>query len=238
MAPGEAEAPPPMPAESDLPPPPELPPIAKGESPPAAVLGVLGVPEVMRASTAAQAVEKVIGERRSKLNDDAQKEQQAWRDMQQALANDRAKLTPDQIRARERALQERITNAQRTFRERNRVIQEAAQYALAQIERTLVTVIRQVAGVARHEPGAAPLAGGAERQPVRHHPAGGRAAQQGAARGGGAAGGRLALGDGGRAEEDEARRRDRAGQAGGAPPSRPQPATPAEPAKPAPAPAQ
>ena len=145
MAPGEAEAPLPMPAESDLPPPPELPPIAKGESPPAAVLGVLGVPEVMRASTAAQAVEKVIGGRRSKLNDDAQKEQQAWRDMQQALANDRGKLTPDQIRARERALQERITNAQRTFRERNRVIQEAAQYALAQIERTLVLVIRQVA---------------------------------------------------------------------------------------------
>ncbi len=144
-APGEAEAPPPMPAESDLPPLPELPPVAKGESPPAAVIGVLGVPEVMRASTAAQAVEKIIGQRRSKLNDDAQKEQQAWRDMQQALANDRAKLTPDQIRARERALQERITNAQRTFRERNRIIQEAAQYALAQIERTLVSVIRQVA---------------------------------------------------------------------------------------------
>ncbi len=145
VAPGEAEAPLPMPAESDLPPAPELPPVAKGESPPAAVIGVLGVPEVMRASTAAQAVEKIISERRSKLNDDAQKEQQAWRDMQQALANDRGKLTADQIRSRERALQERITNAQRTFRERNRIIQEAAQYALAQIERTLVSVIRQVA---------------------------------------------------------------------------------------------
>ncbi len=62
--------------------------------------------------------------------------------MQQALANDRAKLSPEQIRARERELQERITNAQRNFRERNRVIQQAAQYGLAQIERTLVAVIR------------------------------------------------------------------------------------------------
>ena len=42
-------------------------------------------------------------------------------------------------------MQERITNAQRQFRDRNRVIQEAAQYSLAQIERTLIAVIRQVA---------------------------------------------------------------------------------------------
>jgi Skp family chaperone for outer membrane proteins len=145
MAPPEPEQPPPPPSNADLPPPPELPPIAKGEAPPAAVIGVLGVPDVMHASTAAQEVEKIIGARRSKLNDDAQKEQAAWRDMQQSLANDRTKLSADQIRARERDLQERITNAQRTFRERNRIIQEAAQYALAQIERTLVSVIRQVA---------------------------------------------------------------------------------------------
>jgi Skp family chaperone for outer membrane proteins len=143
--PGDAAEAMPPPQNYDLPPAPELPPIPKGEAPPAAVIGVLGVPEVMRASTAAQAVEKVIGERRNKLNEDAQKEQGVWRDMQQALVNDRAKLSADQIRTRERELQERITNAQRTFRERNRIIQEAAQYALQQIERTLVGVIRQVA---------------------------------------------------------------------------------------------
>ena len=62
----------------------------------------------------------MIGERREKLNEDAQKEQAAWRDLQQALANDRGKLTPEQIRARERELQDRITKAQRKFRERNR----------------------------------------------------------------------------------------------------------------------
>jgi Skp family chaperone for outer membrane proteins len=99
----------------------------------------------MRASAAAQQVEKAIGERRTKLNEDAQKEQAVWREMQQALANDRAKLSAEQIRTRERELQDRITNAQRQFRERNRIIQEAAQYALAQIERTLIAVIRQVA---------------------------------------------------------------------------------------------
>ncbi len=50
---------------------------------------------------------------------------------------------PNSSRTRERELQERITNAQRQFRERNRIIQEAAQYALAQIERTLISVIRR-----------------------------------------------------------------------------------------------
>ncbi len=138
----QPQSPPPQQA---LPPPPDLPALPKGQTPPAAVIGVMGVPEVMRASSAAQQVEKIIGERRQKLNDDAQKEQAAWRDMQQALVNDRGKLNADQARARERQLQERITNSQRVFRERGRIIQEAAQYALAQIERTLIAVIRQVA---------------------------------------------------------------------------------------------
>ena len=141
--PDTAEAPPPL--QPQLPPPPELPTLPKGAAPPAAVIGVMGVPDVMRASSAAQAIEKTIGQRREALNLDAQKEQAAWREMQQALQADRAKLSPDQVRARERALQERITNAQRQFRDRGRIIQEAAQYALAQIERTLIAVIRQVA---------------------------------------------------------------------------------------------
>jgi Skp family chaperone for outer membrane proteins len=128
-----------------LPPVPDLPPLPKGTPPPSPVIGVMGVPEVMRASSAAQQVEKIIGERREKLNQDAQKEQGVWREMQQALANDRGKLSPEQIRARERELQDRITNAQKSFRDRNRIIQEAAQYALGQIERTLIAVIRQVA---------------------------------------------------------------------------------------------
>ena len=144
--PAEVATPPQSPPpQQALPPPPNLPALPKGQTPPAAVIGVIGVPEVMRASSAAEQTEKTIGERRQKLNDDAQKEQAAWRDMQQALVNDRGKLSADQTRARERQLQERITNSQRIFRERGRVIQEAAQYALAQIERTLIAVIRQVA---------------------------------------------------------------------------------------------
>ena len=54
-------------------------------------------------------------------------------------------MTPDQVRTKERELQERITNAQQSFRDRNRIIQETAQYSLSQIERTLIGVIRQVA---------------------------------------------------------------------------------------------
>ena len=99
----------------------------------------------MRASTAAQEIERVIGERRRKLNDDAQKEQAAWRDIQQQLGAQRGNASQDQLRAKERELQERITSAQRKFRDRNRVIQEALQYSLAQIERTLAGVLQQVA---------------------------------------------------------------------------------------------
>ena len=133
------------PIDVPLPPPPEIPPLPKGAAPPGAVIGVLGVPEVMHASTAAQAVERTIGERREKLSADAQKEQLAWRDLQQSLVSQRATLKEDQVRARERELQDRITNAQKSFRDRNTLIQQAAQYSLGQIERTLIVVIRQVA---------------------------------------------------------------------------------------------
>ncbi len=140
----QAENEPPS-APVTLPPVPDLPPLPRVTSPPAAVIGVLGIPDIMRASAAAQQIEKAIGERREKLNEDAQKEQGAWRDLQQQLANQRATLTPEQIRNKERELQDRITNAQKLFRDRNRIIQEAGQYGLAQIERMLIAVIRQVA---------------------------------------------------------------------------------------------
>ena len=131
-------------AQIPQPPVPDLPALPRGTTPPVAVIGVLGVPEIMHGATAAQQVERVIGERREKLNQDAQKEQAAWREMQQGVSAQRTTLPPDQIRAKERELQDRITNAQKSFRDRNRIIQEAAQYALGQIERNLIGVIRQV----------------------------------------------------------------------------------------------
>jgi Skp family chaperone for outer membrane proteins len=109
------------------------------------VIGIIAVPDVMRASSAAQQIERVIGERRQKLNEDAQKEQVAWREIQQQIVAQRGSLTPDQIRAKERDLQARITDTQRRFRDRNRIIQEAVQYSLAQIERTLSGVLQQIA---------------------------------------------------------------------------------------------
>ena len=92
-----------------LPPPPEVPPLPKGPTPPAAIVGVLSLADVVRASTAFQQADKEFVTRRQKLNEDAQKEQQTLTNLNQALANDRPKLTPEQIRQREKELQDRIT---------------------------------------------------------------------------------------------------------------------------------
>jgi Skp family chaperone for outer membrane proteins len=119
--------------------------LARGTTPPTGIIGVIGVPEVMRASSAAQQVDRIIGERREKLNEDAQKEQATWRDLQQQLAAQSATMSPEQKRTRERELQDRITNSQKLFRDRTKIIQDAAQVGVGQIERTLVAVIRQVA---------------------------------------------------------------------------------------------
>jgi Skp family chaperone for outer membrane proteins len=127
------------------PPVPALPALAKGTPPPTAVVGVLGVPDVMRESNAAQIIQRVIGARKEKLRLDIDRAQATWREMEQALQNDAPHLTPDQGRARERALRERVNADRKALQDRNRIISEAGQVALNQIESTLVAVIRQVA---------------------------------------------------------------------------------------------
>lgn len=129
-----------------LPPVPPSPDIPHGVAPPVPVIGVISVPDVMRLSSAAQQAEHVLGARRDDLARDAQKEQGGWRDEQQKLQAQAKNLPSDQIQQRERHLQERVISAQRDFRNRNRIIQEAAQVSLGQIERELVQIIRQVAG--------------------------------------------------------------------------------------------
>jgi Skp family chaperone for outer membrane proteins len=124
---------------------PDLPPLLHENPPPAPVIGVIGVPDVLQASTAAQGVDKEIQQRRSALTAEAEKEQELWRRTQEALADPRAHFSPDDLRAREMQLQSRIATDQLAFRNQEARIQAAAQVALGQIERTLIAVIRQVA---------------------------------------------------------------------------------------------
>jgi Skp family chaperone for outer membrane proteins len=128
-----------------LPPAPDVPPIAKGPATPAAIVGILSVPDVLRVSSAYQAAYKELNGRAQKLNEDAQKEQASLRDLGQAFGTERARLGPEQIRAKEREIQDRAAEAQRKFGERNRIIQEAGQYVMAQINRTMEQVAQQVA---------------------------------------------------------------------------------------------
>jgi Skp family chaperone for outer membrane proteins len=128
-----------------LPPAPEIPPIPKGPPTPAAIVGIVSIPDALRVSTAYQQADKAFNERHKKLDEDAQKEQVALRDLGQQLATDRAKLTPEQIRQKERELQDRIADSRRKFGERNRIIQEAGQYVMAQINRSMEQVVQQVA---------------------------------------------------------------------------------------------
>lgn len=118
---------------------------AAGQRPPAPVLAMVDVPEVNRLSAAFNQVREEIERRRARLNEDLQREQGRWREEQQALAAARATLPPETLRERERALQDRISDAQRIFRDRNRALEAAGQFGLQQIEQALGAVITQVA---------------------------------------------------------------------------------------------
>ena len=120
-------------------------PLPPGTPPPAALIGVVDVPEIQRVSTAFNQVRQEIERRRTKLNEDVQSEQQRWRDEQQRLGNERGGLSPEQLRTRERTLQDKITDSQRILRDRARDLEQLAQQALREIEQALAIVIRQVA---------------------------------------------------------------------------------------------
>lgn len=116
-----------------------------GRQPPAAIIGIVDIPEVQRVSSAFNQVREELERRRTRLNDDLQREQNTWREAQQQLATQRATLNPEQLRARERELQDRITDAQRIFRNRSQAIEQAAQQSLGQIEEAMANIVRGVA---------------------------------------------------------------------------------------------
>ncbi len=133
------------PLQVQLPPMPEIPSIPKGSPTPAAIVGILSVPDILRVSSAYQMADKELSARRNRVNEDGQKEQNALRELGQNFANERAKLTPEQIRAREKEYAERVNESRRKFSERARIIQESGQYVMAQIERVIEIVAQQVA---------------------------------------------------------------------------------------------
>lgn len=128
-----------------LPPIPKAAALPKGNPPPSVMVGVISVPDVMRQSVAAREAEKVLVERRDQLQKDVQNEQKAWRAEQQQIQAKAKTMTADQIQSRERKLQARVLNAQKDFRNRSRIIQEAAQVAFGQVERELIQLIQNVA---------------------------------------------------------------------------------------------
>ncbi|MBI0074208.1 OmpH family outer membrane protein [Commensalibacter melissae] len=128
-----------------LPPIPTPAPIAKSNPPPQAVIGVISVPDVMRQSTAYLEASKLLEARRDNLQQDVQKEQKVWRSEQQQIQAKARTMTSEQIQSRARQLQARVLKAQKDFRNRSRIIQEAAQVSFGQIERELIQIIQNVA---------------------------------------------------------------------------------------------
>ncbi len=124
---------------------PQLPPLPKGAPPPVAAIGVLSVPDVMKNSTAAQGVQKIIQQRQAALGADAQKARAQIQAEQQAILAQRSKLSDAQLEAKEQALRDKIAATQTKFEQRNQAIQNSGQAALGQIESELIAIIRQEA---------------------------------------------------------------------------------------------
>jgi Skp family chaperone for outer membrane proteins len=128
-----------------LPPVPTLPALPPEAAPPTAVIGVISVPDVMRQSTAAQAVQAVIQQRQADLGRDAQAARAHIQAEQQAIVAQQNKIPAADLDAKEQALQQEVAATQTKFQLRNEAIQKSGQVALGQIEAELIAIVRQEA---------------------------------------------------------------------------------------------
>ncbi len=121
-------------------------PLAPGQPPPAPIIGLVDVEEVQRNSIAFAQVRDELERRRNRLNEDLQREQQRWREEQQALAAARATLPPEQRCARASASCRSASPLPRPCSATATAISEqAAQQGLGEIQQALGLVIQQVA---------------------------------------------------------------------------------------------
>ncbi len=130
--------------QPELPAIPVLPALPKEAPPPAPVMGVLSVPQVMQNSTAAQGVQNIIQARQGLLRQEAQADRTKWEKQQAAINAEKGKLSQDQLKAKITQVQSEIQAAQVKLSGENQGIENSAKIALGKIESTLIAVIRQV----------------------------------------------------------------------------------------------
>ncbi|WP_246386881.1 OmpH family outer membrane protein [Gluconacetobacter sacchari] len=132
-APGQPLLPaPPVPDFAALPP---------GAKPPAPVVGVFDTDAIMRQSVAIQEVEKEMGTRRDALIRDVRAEETQIQALRQQMMN----AARPEAEARQRSLQQRVAADQRTFGNRNRILEEDIQIALNQVQREIGQIVTSVA---------------------------------------------------------------------------------------------
>ncbi|MBB2203972.1 OmpH family outer membrane protein [Gluconacetobacter takamatsuzukensis] len=140
-APAAAPAAPDQPPLLPAPPVPDFAPLPPAAKPPAPVVGVFDTDAIMRQSVAIQEVEKEMGTRRDALIRDVRAEEGQIQALRQQMMN----AARPEAEAQQRSLQQRVAVDQRTFGNRNRILEEDIQIALNQVQREIGQVVNSVA---------------------------------------------------------------------------------------------
>ena len=143
-----APAAPAAPAQDDQgqpPAPPQLPALTPEAAPPTAVIGLLNVPEVMKASTAVQGIQAEVQKRQADLGKEVQDASTKIQAEQQAIADQHGKIPDADLEAKEQTLRDQYAEERIKFTAKNDAIQASGQEALGKVEAELIGIIRQEA---------------------------------------------------------------------------------------------
>lgn len=124
-------------------------PTAPAVAPPAASetfnVGVVDISAILRNSSAAQALQRRLQAEQERYQAQADQQQKALQAEEEAIERQRGSMSAEAYAQKRRELQEQVNRTTVEFRNRRRLIDEAFNNASAEINRTLMQVIEELA---------------------------------------------------------------------------------------------
>jgi Skp family chaperone for outer membrane proteins len=106
---------------------------------------VIDVQKIMQGSSAVEAIQQQLAERREAYQAELKQKEQEIREDEQALVRQRSALSNEAFAQKRRALEQKVSQVQREVQERQQELAKLQQQGMARVNEALVTVAEQVA---------------------------------------------------------------------------------------------
>ncbi|MDX1711839.1 MAG: OmpH family outer membrane protein [Rhodovibrionaceae bacterium] len=106
---------------------------------------VIDVQKIMQGSSAVEAIQQQLAERREAYQAELKQKEQEIREEEKALVRERSRLSGEAFAERRRALEQKVSQVQREVQERQQELAKLQQQGMARVNEVLVRVAQKIA---------------------------------------------------------------------------------------------